>query len=142
MPMAYQMNLLLAALIGGPPELLPPAPRGPCGADALLGESRTMRYAVPSATTRTSSSTATVSEPRVLFTTSSLGLKTVTCPIVGRSVLGRIVAEATCSAKAFELAVEKVAEPSVRIAAGVASSVANVALLAPERSRRAAPART
>src|ERR1700682_1613187 len=43
MPMAYQMNLLLAAFTGEPPPLLPPAPRGPCGADAVLGGSRTMR---------------------------------------------------------------------------------------------------
>ena len=43
MPMAYQMNLLRAALTGEPPPLLPPAPRGPCGADAALGGSRTMR---------------------------------------------------------------------------------------------------
>jgi len=36
----------------------------------------------------------------------------------GRSVLGRIIAAATWMARALEFAVEKMAEPVVRIAAG------------------------
>src|SRR5437588_8623479 len=53
---------------------------------------------------------------------------------LGWLVFGRITAEATCKANAFELAVEKVAEPIVSVAAGLTSSWANVALLALERS--------
>jgi hypothetical protein len=61
--------------------------------------------------------------------------------MVGWLVFGRITAEATCRAKAFELPVEKIAEPRVSVAAGLALSCENVALLALERSSRAAPAR-
>ena len=57
-------------------------------------------------------------------------------------VFGRMTAEATCKVKAFELAVEKVAEPIVSVAAGLAFSRENVALLALERSSRAVPVRT
>src|SRR5437773_12025633 len=53
-----------------------------------------------------------------------------------------MTAEATRRAKAFELAVEKVAVPAVRVAAGLVSSWAKVAALALARSKRAAPART
>jgi hypothetical protein len=57
-------------------------------------------------------------------------------------VFGRITAEATWSAKARELAVENVAEPRVSVAAGEPSSFAKVALLALDKRKRAAPART
>src|SRR5712691_2845198 len=147
MAMAYQMNLLLAALTGGlpcpdpDPDSLVPAPRGPWGS-AGCAASRTTRYAAPSGMTRTSSSTAMIKEPRVHLTTSSFKFKTETCPMVGWSVAGRMTAEATCKANAFELEVENAAEPAARAAAGVASSIESVATLALERSRRAAPART
>ena len=42
--------------------------------------------------------------------------------MVGRSEFGRITAEATCKANVFELAVEKLALPKAKVAAGVASS--------------------
>jgi len=45
----------------------------------------------------------------MLLTRNSLGLRTVSCPIAGRPVLGRITAAATCKAKALEIAVEKMA---------------------------------
>src|SRR5207248_1087582 len=82
----------------------------------------------PPGISRTSSSTAILSDPRVLLTNNSFAFRTVTCPMVGWLVFGRITAEATCKAKAFELAVEKVAEPIVSVAAGLTSSWANVAL--------------
>src|SRR3989442_10173756 len=100
-----------------------------------------MRYAAPSGMSRTSSSTAILSDARVLLTINSLGFRTVTRPTVGWLVFGRITAEATCKAKAFELAVEKVAEPRVSVAARLASSLDNVAMLAPEKSRRGAAGR-
>ncbi len=62
--------------------------------------------------------------------------------MVGWSEFGRITAEATCKAKAFELAVEKVAEPEASVAAGLGPSRKKVAVLAPERRKRAAPVRT
>src|SRR5260370_30760860 len=83
-----------------------------------------------------------INDPRELLTISSLGFRTVTCPMVGWSVFGRITAEATCKEKAFELAVEKVAEPMISVAAGLAASCDKVAMLEPERSRQAEPART
>src|SRR2546428_13421537 len=101
-----------------------------------------MRYAAPSGITRTSSSTAIISDPRVLLTISSFGFSTVTCPIVDWSLFARIVAEATRRAKAFELAVEKIAEALTRGAGGLARAWGNAAPLAPERSRRAGPVRT
>src|SRR5260370_38080859 len=78
----------------------------------------------------------------MLRTINSLGISTVTRPTVGRSVFGRITAEPTCRANAFELAVEKVAEPKVSVAAGLASSCEKVAMLVLERSSRAGPGRT
>src|SRR5712692_11518298 len=62
--------------------------------------------------------------------------------MVGWLEFARITAVATCKTKAFELAVEKVAEPKVSVAAGLASSSEKMALLALESSKRAAPART
>ncbi len=61
--------------------------------------------------------------------------------MVGWSVLGRITAAATWKTKALEFAVEKMAEPVVRMAAGRAFSRVKVALLEPGSNRRAAPAR-
>src|SRR5258706_15093351 len=40
MAMAYQMNRLLAAFIGGPPWALVPPPRGPSGAAAVGARTR------------------------------------------------------------------------------------------------------
>src|SRR5579864_9323117 len=133
---AYQTNLLLAALMGGPPMPFVPAPRGPCGSG-----SRTTRYAAFSGISRTSSSTAICKEPRTLWTMSSFALNIVTFPMVGWSVFGRMIAEPKWSAKAFELAVEKVAVPAVSVAEWLLSSWAKVALLELARSKRADPAR-
>src|SRR2546430_17575003 len=80
-------------------------------------------------------------EPRTLLTRNSLGFRTMTCPMVGRSVLGRITAAATWKVKALEFAVEKTAEPVVRMAAGRSISRGKVALLEPESKKRAAPSR-
>src|SRR5207253_9384573 len=80
-------------------------------------------------------------EARTLLTRNSLGFRTITCPMVGRSVLGRITAAATWKVKALEFAVEKTAVPVVRMAAGRSFSRVKVALLEAESKRRAAPAR-
>src|ERR1700675_2292564 len=97
---------------------------------------------MPSGITRTSSSTATDTDPRVLLTISCLGPITVTCATVGTSVPGRITMLPTCIANAFEVAVENTAVPRVRLAAGELSSFAKSAALSPESRSRAAPART
>ncbi len=75
------------------------------------------------------------------MTRNSLGFRTVSCPMVGKSVLGRITAAKTWKAMALELAVEKMAEPVVRMTAGRLSSWVKVALLELESNRRAAPMR-
>src|SRR5713101_4296387 len=54
-------------------------------------------------------------EGRMLLTRNSRGFRTVSCPMVGKSVLGRITAAKTWKAMALELAVEKMAEPVVRM---------------------------
>src|ERR1700737_1542257 len=97
---------------------------------------------MPSGITRTSSSTATDTDPRVLLTTSCLGPTTVTCVTVGWSIPGRITMLPTCITNAFEVAVEKTAVPRVKLAAGEISSFAKSAALSPESRSRAAPART
>src|ERR1700676_5487671 len=97
---------------------------------------------MPSGITRTSSSTATETEPRVLLTISCLGPTTVTCATVGLSVPGRITMLPTCITNALEVAVEKMAVPRVKLAAGEASSLDKTAALSPERRSRAAPARS
>src|SRR6202140_353975 len=97
---------------------------------------------MPSGITRTSSSTATETEPRVLLTISCFGPTTVTCVTVGLSVPGRITMLPTCITKALEVAVEKTAVPRVKLAAGEISSFAKIAALSPESKSRAAPART
>src|SRR5437867_12042708 len=81
-------------------------------------------------------------EARTLLTRNSLGFRTMTCPIVGRSVLGRITAAATWKVKALEFAVEKTAEQGVRLAPSRWFSRVKGARLEPESNRRAAPGRT
>src|SRR3984893_12314925 len=97
---------------------------------------------MPSGITRTSSSTATDTDPRLLLTISCFWPTTVTCATVGLSVPGRIIMLPTCITNALEVAVEKTAVPRVKLAAGEISSFAKIATVLPESRRRAAPART
>jgi hypothetical protein len=140
---AYQTNLLVPALTGGPFfGWLPPAPgvASAAAASAAVG-SRVTRKAVPSGMILFSPATLNSSEPRVLFTSNSRELITLTWPTVGSSVLARMVALAKRSVKALALAVEKVAVPEMSVAAGLESSLDRMAPLELASRNRAAPER-
>src|ERR1700722_6500928 len=106
---AYHTNLLVPALTGGPFLGWPPPAPGvasAAAASAAVG-SRITRNAVPSGIILVSPATLKSSEPRVLFTSNSREVMTLTWPIVGSSVLARMVALAKRRVKAVALAVDR-----------------------------------